>query len=796
MALRAMWRDRVYSIINLGGLAVGLASVLMILSYVRYELSYDKHYTNAPYVYRVEMTSKFNGADVQQIRLPETLPPVLKNEFPGISAYSTVNDGTFQFRYNEDIVSVDKLSVSPDFFKVFNLKFIHGDVRTALKEASSIVITQSTARKYFKGIDNPVGQTFFASTEKRDYKVTGVIADIPSNTHFKTDVIISDIRTVRALDWGGYTAVPQYILINKNTDVANLQHQIAGIYGKYKFPKDSKIQLRPVTKIHLYSHTENEFKANGDIKYIYIFSCIALLILLIACINYVNLTTARSIQRAREIGMRKVLGAMKGQLVMQFLSESFIFFAACLALGLIIAKICWHYLSVLIDTSGNTIPLFDTGLVVLMILIALVFGLLSGIYPAFILSKVKTSQVLKGVSKFGINVSLRKILVAVQFVISGVLIVSTLIIYQQLTYMKNAKLGFNKDNLISAPFFMYKSHINAFKNELKVNSSIKDVSVASWNVGKYFGATSTMKDDKDTTKSYKFQFITADPDFIKTMQIKVLKGRDFSRSIAGDVLNIDSAAQKLSDNYEASEKLRAARPIIVNEALLKMLNIKYSDNLILNKGAIQGTVVGLVEDFNGLTLHEQIPAIAIQCDAKAEFGQLYIRISSKNTSQTLAFMQKKWREFYPNESFQFSFVDEKLQQLYSSDKRVGQLFFVFALLAIMIACLGLFGLIALTVQQRVKEIGIRKVLGASVANITAMLSKDFLKLVAISMLIASPIAWWGMNKWLQSFAYRIDIQWWFFALAGALAIIIALATIGFQSIKAARANPVKSLRSE
>jgi putative ABC transport system permease protein len=797
IALRTMWRDRVFSLINLVGLAVGLASVLMILTYVRYELSYDRHYSNSPYVYRVEMTSKFSGTDVKRIDLPEELVSVLKKEFADITAYTTVNSSPFQFKYNEEVVNVEKLTGTPDFFKIFNLKFIHGDAHTALNEEASIVITKSTAEKYFKGIANPLGKTFFSSNEQRSYKITGVIKDIPSNTHFKTDVIISNVgRRVKPLSWQSYTSVPQYVLVNKNTSVTNLQSRIKTIYSKYNFPKDIAIQLRPVTDIHLYSHTEGEFKPNGDVKYIYIFSCVALLILLIASINYINLTTARSIQRAREIGVRKVLGAMKRQLVMQFLSESFIFFAACLALGLLIAKICWPSLSLLIDVSGNEVPLFDTGLVVIMISIAFVFGLLSGIYPAFILSRIKISQVLKGVTKFGINVSLRKLLVAVQFVISGVLIVSTLVIYQQLNYMRDAKLGFNKDNLISIPFFMYKANVATFKNELKNNSNIKDATVASWKAGMYFGSSSTMVDEKDSTKSFKFQYVNADPDFIKSMQIKVLRGRDFSRSIAADVFNIDSAEQKVGDNHEAYEKLELSRPIIVNQALLKMLGIKYADNLVLTQKAVRGTVVGLVEDFNGLTLHEEIPAVAIKCEPNAEFGHMYLRISSKNTAGTLKYIQNKWHQFYPDQSFQFSFVDDNLQQLYSSDKRVGQLFFVFAILAIIIACLGLFGLIALTVQQRVKEIGIRKVLGASVTNITAMLSKDFLKLVAISMIIASPIAWWGMNKWLQSFAYRIEIQWWFFAFAGILAVFIAFATISFQSIKAARANPVKSLRSE
>lgn len=798
IALRSLWRDRTFSFINLLGLAVGLASVLMILAYVRFETSYDKHYSNAPYVYRLAMVSKVNGADQERLDLPMGLADVYKKEFPAVNAFSSLSTGNFRFRYKGQLVDIDEVDGSEDFFKLFNFDFIAGSPEKALSDPHTIVITENTANKYFPGVANVVGKTMFSADEKRDLKITGVIKDIPANTHFKAGIIYSTAgRKKEPLNWRAYSSVPQYLLLNKNASAAALQAQFKSIYKKYDFPPDISIKLQPVTSIHLHSHTDSEFMPNGDIKYIYIFSSIALLILLIACINYINLTTARSIQRAREIGVRKVLGAVKNQLIVQFLSESFLFFIVCAVLGVLLANIAWPFMSGVIGSAGNNIHLFDGWSMLLMGAIVLIFGFISGIYPAFILSKVKTAQVIKGTVKFGVNVSLRKVLVAVQFVISGVLIVSTLVIYQQLNYVNNARLGFNKDNLIAAPFFQFRSHVAAFKTELKQNPDIKNVTVASWETGVHFGSWATMNNEKDTTKTWKFHFVNADLDFIETMGISVIQGRNFSRSIGSDLLNLDSAMKKLEKGNKAQyQSLLTSRPIIVNEEALAMIDTGYKDNMAIYKGALQGTVIGEVRNFNGLNLHEKIPAVVITCNPNQEFGQMYLKIAPGKTQQTIAFVQNKWNKYYPDSRFDFTFVDDKLQALYSSDKRVGQLFGTFSILAIIIACLGLFGLISLTVQQRVKEIGIRKVLGASVANITTLLSADFLKLVIISMLIASPIACYMMDKWLQDFAYHITISWWIFALATIVALLISFITVGFRSVKAASANPVSSLRSE
>jgi putative ABC transport system permease protein len=796
IAFRNLIRDRSFSILNLIGLSVGLASVIMIIAYVRYELSYDKSYSNHSQVYRITQENKAGDADDRLLRSPVGLAQVLQKEFPAVNAYSIVNKGNLDIKYHNEIVSLKEIDASVDFFKLFNFDFIKGNPNTALEEPGSVVITENTAKKFFKGKDAIGG--YLTEPGGKVKHITGIIKNIPANSHINGDVILSlsgEKFTQDVLNWSAYTAVPQYLLLNKYIDAKKLEAQFSSIYKKYKFPPSITIHLQPVTDVHLKSHMEDELSANSDIKYVYIFLSAALLILFIACINYINLTTARSLQRAKEIGLRKVLGAMRGQLIIQFLTESFLFFLLSTLTALLITTVAWPAFSAKITSYGNAIPLFDGTSIIIIIMIFATGGLLAGAYPAFFLSSLQPAKVLKGLSKFGMNISLRKALVVLQFTISGVLIVSTIVVYQQLNYISNARLGFNKDNLLTIPFYMTKSHVVAFKNELTKSRDIQSVTVAGWEIGMNYGGSSSMNDAKDTTKILKFQFIDADPDFVKTMGMKLEAGRNFSMDHSNDMLDMDSLFKKRLP-YEQFKKVIASKSIIINQEAAKILNLEHPEGSVVNTGAVQGTVIGVVQNFNGLTLHQKIPAVIIRCSSINEFGHMFIRISPHNTQNTINYIESQWKKFYPDHRFDFAFADDKLQELYTADKRLGALFGTFASLAIIIGCLGLFGLISLTVQNRVKEIGIRKVLGASIINITSLISVDFIKLVIVSLAISSPIAWYVMNKWLQDFAYRINIEWWVFVLAGCLAVFIALATLSFQSIKAAMANPVKSLRSE
>jgi len=795
IAFRNLVRDRAYSVLNLLGLAVGLASVIMIMGYVRYELSYDTCYGNYPQVYRLIQEDKPGSTTPLRVNVNEGMGSVLKSEFPGIVASSPVGWQNIQFKNHDDIVKIKALSGTTDFFRIFNFPFITGNQQTALKQPGSIVLTESTTHKFFKG-QNPIGSIITDSYGKI-WHVTAIIKDLPLNMHLSGDAVTSDDQPYEAFNMNNYTSMPQYVLLNKNTDPNKLDAQFKSIYKKYKFPEGTGVHLQAVTDIHLRSHYFSEISVNSDIKYIYIFSCIALLILFIACINYINLTTARSLQRAKEIGLRKVLGAVRKQLIFQFLTESFLFFLISTVLATVIAYALWPVFAAKITAYQQVIPLFDVKLMVGILLVFVVGGLLSGAYPAFFLSSLQPVKVLKGLSKFGINVSLRKALVILQFTISGVLIISTLVVNQQLNYIGNARLGFNKDNLLTLPFNMRNSHANIFKAELAKNRNIQSVTLASWRMGESLGGWNNFKDLNDTTKELRYNYVEADVDFIKTMGIHILQGRDFSPAYAKDMISPDSA-WRFTKNMTSDEKNKFSEslPIMMNQAAVKALGLTDPVGQTLTKH-VKGTVIAVVEDFNGLSLHQKIDPVIIHSDqVSRNGGQLYIRVSSANTSKTISFIETQWKKFYPNNRFEFVFTDDKLQQLYTADKRLGALFDIFSSLAIVIACLGLFGLISLTVQNRVKEIGVRKVLGASVFDITRLISLDFVKLVFASFIISSPIAWYFMNKWLQDFAYRINIEWWVFALACGLSVFIALATLSFQSVKAAMANPVKSLRSE
>ncbi|QKJ29855.1 ABC transporter permease [Mucilaginibacter mali] len=794
IAFRTLLRDRSFSVLNLFGLAIGLASVIMIMAYIRYELSYDKGYSNYPQVYRLLQVDKPGSVSPLRVNVNMHMADVLQKEFPAIVASTPLGCSTMQFKYHNDIVKVTTIDAKADFFKIFNYQFLSGDPKTALQQPGSLVLSQTVAKQYFNGI-NCIGNTITDNYGNIRH-VTGVVKDMPQNTHLRADVVISDDNPDQEVfNMESYTSMPQYVLLNKNTNAAQLEQQFKSIYKKYKFPEGTGVRLQPVTDIHLRSHYFSEISVNSDIKYIYIFASIALLILFIACINYINLTTARSLQRAREIGLRKVLGALRKQLIVQFLTESFLFFLISTILAIVIAYSLWPVFSAKI-TAYQQVPLFDIAGMLGIALIFAVGGLLSGAYPAFFLSALQPVKVLKGLSKFGINISLRKALVVLQFSISGVMIIATLIVNRQLSYISNARLGFNKDNLIDVPFFIRKSQVTAFKRELLKNKDIKAVSVASWRMGQDYGMWNNYKDRTDTTKDIRYNFTYADLNFVNTMGIRILEGRNFSRAYGRDMLSPDSAwrlSKKMGDDERAA--FQASFPIMLNQEAVNALGLKNPVGKVLTK-PIKGTVIAVVENFNGLSLHQKIGPVIIKSDPECEQGDMYIRVSSANISASISYIESRWKKFYPDKRFEFAFTDDKLQQLYTADQRLGSLFNIFSSLAIIIACLGLFGLISLTVQNRVKEIGIRKVLGASVLDIANLVSMDFIKLVVISFVIASPIGWYFMNKWLQDFAYRTSIDWWVFALACGITLFIAVATLSIRSVKAAITNPVNSLRNE
>jgi len=803
IAWRNLTRHKIISSINLFGLTVGLTCCLLILTYILNELSYDRYNKDADQVYRVTRTF-YNGNGEQTLKLSTVAPPFgyyMPAEFPEIREMTRLlNNGTVPIRYQDKLLNQkDVYFADQNLFDIFSVKVLEGNPKEALKEPFSVMMTESTAKKYF-GNEDPMNKVIRAN-DQFDVKVTGVYKDFPPNSHLHPDILVSfntlkdsavygaeNLRT----NWGNNSFFT-YIKLPKNYDIkkmearfpAFLNEHMAGVYGGVKPSKATSLGLQKLTDIHLYSHTDYEAEPNGDITRVYIFSAIALFVLLIACINYMNLSTARSTLRAREIGIRKVIGARRKELIFQFLSESVIitWIATLFALLLLYFAIPW-----LNRLSGQELSfsiLMKWQIILPLLLAPFIVGFISGIYPSLFMSSFKPISTLRGLMKIGNgSINFRKVLVVLQFSISIILIITTIIVFQQLNYLHNASLGYDKDHIVTLPYYaQLNDQYESFRNTLLRNSNIKDVGLSSRiPTGRLLddmGASAPGQDSMVPVKA-EIRYVVTDYDFIPTYGIKMVAGRNFSRDYGTDTSNFVL-------NQSAVKAVGWNSP---QEAVGK--NFKY--------GFLTGHIIGVMKDFNFESLHQEIkPMIFIMPPSAAKNGYynaISVKLGGNNISSALAVLKDTWQKYVPDLPYQYNFLDEQYAKLYQAEQRQQTIFTIFACIAIFIACLGLFGLSAFAIAQRVKEIGVRKVLGANVSSIVALLSKDFLKLVLISAIIAFPVAWYAMSKWLQDFAFRINIHWWVFGLATLLTMLIALATVSLQAIKAAVANPVKSLRSE
>ncbi|GAB3557538.1 ABC transporter permease [Spirosoma fluminis] len=805
IAFRNLWRKKAFSAINIVGLAVGLATCLLITVFVLHELSYDRYHAKADRMYRMIMLGQLGGKELKTAFSGVPAGPALVHDYPGVEASVRLyGEGTFIVKHGTERFKEEHV-IFPDsnFFNFFSIPLLKGDKRTVLTDPNTIVITETIARKYF-GAQNPVGKTLTLGTRGL-FRVTGVCQDVPSNTHFHYTMFAS-ISSVQLRNTWLSSGVQTYVILRPGYSIDKLQAQMPALVHKYigselqqllgislaEFTRKGDrlgFQFQPVTAIHLRSELEGEIEPNGDIKYVYIFSAIALFILLLACINFMNLSTAGSAGRAKEVGIRKVLGSVQQQLISQFLSESVLitFLALLIALGIVIAvlpgfnQLADKQFSLSTIVRGWMLP--GIGLACLLI------GLLAGSYPAFFLSAFKPISVLKGSSSaLASRVQggarsgwLRNTLVTVQFVVSIGMIISTLIVYQQLHFIQSKKVGYDKDQvLILHDTYALGDKANTLKTELAELSQVREVSMAGYlPAGASSNGVEGFKIDKGAGESvtYRNKSYYVDESYLPTLGIRVAQGRNFSKAFPSD-----------------------SSAVLINEAAARQFGWKSPVGhriSTVGNGSLESrrtyTVVGVVKDFHFESMHQNIaPLVMIY---GADNYQMALRISTKNVPDLLRLVEQKWKA-QTNNPFAYSFLNERFNTMYQSEQRIGQLFSIFASLTVFIACLGLFGLAMFTAQQRTKEIGVRKVLGASVTSIIGLLSSDFLKPVLVAMLIASPIAWYAMHRWLQDFAYKIDIAWWVFALAGLLTTAVALLTISYQSIKAALTNPVKSLRSE
>lgn len=802
LAWRNLMKYKFISFINLFGLTIGLTCCLLILTYILNELSYDKYNKNADRIYRVTRTF-YDGNGKEMLNLSTVAPPFgyyLPTDFPEIEKMTRLlNNGTTPLRYKDKLINEPNVYFADgNLFDVFTVDVLKGNPKTALSEPFSVMLTEETAKKYF-GNENPINKVLRANNQF-DVKVTGVYKAFPSNAHIHPNILVSfntlndtavygaeNLRT----NWGNNSFFT-YILLPKNYNIesmkarfpAFLDKHMAGQYGATQPSKATKLDLQKLTDIHLYSHTDYEAEPNGDINRVYIFSAIALFVLLIACINYMNLSTARSALRAKEIGIRKVVGASKKELVAQFLSESVLLTWSAIIIAFVLLYLLLPWLNKISGQNLFINILLKWQVLLPLFLAPFVVGIISGIYPAMFMSSFQPVKTLKGLFKVGgSSISFRKVLVVTQFAISIILIITTVVVFQQLRYMQNASLGYNKDHLITMSYNnQLDNQYEAFRNTLLQNSNIKDVARSSRiPTGRLLDGMGAQAPGNDSMVPVKadIRFLATDYDFIPTYQIPLAAGRNFSRSFGTDTSNF-----------------------IINEAAVKAIGWKSNDQAVgkdFKYGQFSGHIIGVVKDFHFESLHQAITPLVFVLPPPQNSGfynKISIKISGKNIDASLATLKNTWQKFLPDLPYQYSFFDENFAKLYDAEHKQETIFTTFACIAIFIACLGLFGLSAFAISQRVKEIGVRKVLGASTSTIVTLLSKEFLKLVLIAAIIAIPVAWYAMHNWLQDFAYRISIHWWVFLFAAIAAAFIALITVGMQAIKAATANPAKSLRME
>lgn len=789
IAWRNLIKHKVFSFINIFGLATGIAAFWLISLYVVDEWSYDRYNIKANRVFRVVQHGTWNGGKFNLAVTSPPYAPALKNDYAEVEDAIRIDaEGGGKITYGEKQINEGgMLFTDKGFFNLFTHHFLSGDPNTALTRPQSIVLTKTLAEKLFGNAADAQDKTVLI--ENSPSTVTGVIDDVPANSQFT-------FRALRSLP-DGYTDtwanshIYTYVLLKNHDDFKKIQagsdvffnKYLKGAFGAMQY----SMELQPLTSIHLNSNLDYELGSNGNITYVYVFGMVALLILAIAVINYVNLTTARSSIRIKEIGVRKVIGSSKKQLIVMFFAESVLFTLVAAIIAAVMVQFLLPYFNQL---SGKSLVLMQFGLdktVIMFILFAFATGILNGLYPALFLSGFRTIAAMKGqMGSQAATVMFRKSLVVFQFVITIVMIAGSCIIYRQLHYVMNKDLGFNKKQTLTFHINdkSARTKIAAIKSQLLQNPAVEAVGIAGNPIGNndigsdYFNIGT---DGKANSESKIVENLIIDEDFIPTLQVKLTKGRNFSSSMS-------------TDRQES---------VIVNQTLVNEMGWKDAvgrsvrvglDN---NGNVINREIIGVVKDFNTYSLqHKVAPMIMYLPFTPNDEDNMYIRIGENNIPATLDYISKVYSRFDIENKVEFHFLDQNFANQYQSEQKQGNILLIFTVLAISIACLGLFGLVTFTAEQRVKEIGIRKVLGASVTSIVTLLSKDLMKLVVIATLVATPLAWYGMSKWLQSFAYRVDINWWVFAVAGILAVIIAFVTVSIQSVRAANANPAKSLKSE
>jgi putative ABC transport system permease protein len=794
ITLRNLRKHKGISLINIAGLTIGVIGFILIALFSQDELSYDRHHEKAGRIYRINVRAVANDTEFYGAAACTPMAQALVTEFSEVEASTRLHRfGDPVVRYEDKVFSEERFwFADPTFFDVFTVPFLRGNPKTALTEPNSVVLTRSTAEKYF-GTEDPLGKTLSAH-QRQDFLVTGVIEDVPRTSHFHYDFLgsMNTFEYSRSQNWisnNDYT----YFVLREDVSPREFEEKMQSLIQKYVYPQVKgalgvtpeefiasggffAYYIQPLTDIHLRSHLQHEIEANSDISYVYIFSAIALAILLISCVNFINLSTAQSSTRAREVGIRKTVGSSTNELKGQFIAEA-------VFLGLLAVVLSLPVIELLLPVFNNLtgkdlhIPYLSNPLTLLFLLgIGLAVGLLAGIYPAYYLSSFQPVAVLKGEpTGKGKKSWIRNALVVFQFTVSIVLIIGTLVVYKQLRYIQNRNLGFSRDQVV----IIHKvddlgKQFGAFKQELLSFPSIAGAANTSDLMGASFGDGLYVPASRPDGQKQLIWRMWVDPDFLATYKIELSAGSFFPAEVQDE-----------------------RRVVVLNEAAVKILNLEDPVGQLLIEHGESHTIIGVVKDFHFESLHHPIKPFLFHPLGRDGGGQyLSVRIATADVRKTLALVEQTWKKYADNQAFEYEFFDEHFARVYLSEQKTGQVYLIFSLLAVFIACLGLLGLTAFITEQRTKEIGIRKVLGASASQVLVLLTRQFALLVLIANLIAWPVAYWISRNWLQDFAYRTNLTAWVFALSAGVAIVVALLTVSFQSIKAALTNPVDSLRYE
>lgn len=793
VALRNILKHKFFAAINIVGLVIGMTCCLLIFIYVQDEVSFDKFHTKAPEIYRIGLHGRIAGQEIYTATTCLPVGPTMQREIPGIEAMvRLIQQGDVTFKVDDVVFSQEEVFFADsNFFEFFTFPLLKGDPATVLKEPNTLVITESTAKKYF-GAEDPIGKMILIGNDKRAYKVTGVAQDVPSNSHIQFEAMLSFI-TVEKDYYQGWTGNSHqtYVVKNPNTAVADVNAKLEDVVERYvgkeleeglginfdEFRKNGGIYsyyIYPLTDTHLYSNLSDDIHAGSDIRYVYIFSGVGLFILLIACINFMNLSTARSAGRAKEVGLRKTLGSQRNQMIFQFLAESFIYSVTAILFAIVLSYIVLPQFNLLAGKNLTLAALAQPSFVVAAVILLIIVGFLAGSYPAFYLTSFSAVEVLKGKIRSGMkSKGVRSTLVVVQFALSTFLIIATVVVFKQLTFMQDKNLGLDQHNIINVTNArVLAANREAFKNKV---ATISGVSKVSYTNNSFPGVNNTtVFRVKGRDIDYLSGKYYADWDHIDVMKFTMKEGRFFSRDFASD-----SSAAII--NEAAVKEFALENPL---ESALLDFNAETPETL---------QIIGVVENFNFESLKTNVRPMVIRLSDISR--NLLVRYEG-DPRPTLSAIESIWKELAPGEPFEYTFVDEDFGSLFRAEMQLRDLFITFSVIAIFIACLGLFALAAFTTEQRTKEIGIRKAMGASVVGLTVLLSKEFTKLVLIAIVPAVIVGWYVADLWLNEFAYRVEISPLVYVGCALTAIVIAWLTVSYQSIRAAGSNPVHSLRYE